>query len=65
MSRDKSMQQAVEEFRKKSANAKDLPKDLVEAIIEAQANLAEQSPLGCERAIADLVVAHLDSEASK
>ena len=65
MSRDKSMQQAVEGFRKKSANAKDLPKDLVAALIEAQADLAEKSPTECERAIADLVVAHLDSEASK
>ena len=65
MSRDKSMQQAVEGFRKKSANAKDLPKDLVAAIIEAQADLAEKSPTECQRKIADLVVAHLDSEVSK
>lgn len=65
MSRDKSMQQAVEGFRKKSANAKQLPKDLVAAIIEAQADLAEKSPTECERAITDLIVAHLESAASK
>jgi len=65
MSRDKSMQQAVERFRKKNAKSNDLPEDLVAAIIEAQADLAEKSPTECERAIADLVIAHLDSEASK
>ena len=65
MSRDKSMQQAVERFRKKNAKSNDLPEDLVAAIIEAQADLAEKSPTECERAITDLVVAHLDSDASK
>ena len=65
MTRDKSMQQAVERFRKKNAKSDALPKDLVAAIIEAQADLAEKSPTECERAIADLIIAHLDSEASK
>ena len=64
MSRDKSMQQAVERFRKKNAKSNDLPEDLVAAIIEAQADLAEKSPTECERAITDLVVEHLDSKAS-
>ena len=65
MSRDKNMQQAVEGFRKKRPNAQDLPKDLVAAIIDAQADLGEKSPTECERAITDLVVAHLESELSK
>ena len=65
MSKNERMQAVVEGFRKKNAKSDDLPKVLVAAIIEAQADLAEKSPTGCERAITDLVVAHLDSKASK
>ena len=65
MNRNEHIQKIVEDLRNKNTNSNNLPKDLVAAIIEAQANLGEESPTGCERTITDLLVSHLDSEVSK
>ena len=59
MSKNERMQEVVEEFRKKEAN--DLPEGLVAAIIETQANLADD-PKACEGAISDLLTEHLESK---
>lgn len=65
MNKNERMQAVVEDLRTKNAKANNLPKALVAAIIEAQAELGDQSPTECERTIATLVIAHLDSEVSK
>ena len=62
MNQNERMQTAVEDLRKKNAQADNLPKDLVATILEAQVDLGGQSPTECERTIANLVIAHLDSE---
>ena len=59
MNRIKTIQREVEKFRKRIAD--DLPKGLVEQIIEIQAE-NDEDPTACQRGIQELITQHLDPE---